>query len=114
MPPVLHARDLSKTYVGAPQAAPALHGVGLTVRPGESVAIMGPSGSGKTTLMHVLSGILTPDAGEVQLAVGSDSAGRPRAVRLGAAPPRPALRRAGAARGHRAGPGRRTGRRLRR
>lgn len=74
VPPVLKARDLSKTYDGAPQAAPALHGVGLSVRSGESVAIMGPSGSGKTTLMHVLSGILTPDAGEVQLAVGSDSA----------------------------------------
>lgn len=32
---------------------------------GESLAIMGPSGSGKTTLMHVLSGILTPDSGQV-------------------------------------------------
>ncbi|WP_010525194.1 ABC transporter ATP-binding protein [Nesterenkonia sp. F] len=72
MAPVLQARELSKSYADTLQAAPALHGVGLTVLPGESVAIMGPSGSGKTTLMHVLSGILTPDAGEVQLAVGSD------------------------------------------
>ncbi|WP_324615288.1 ABC transporter ATP-binding protein [Nesterenkonia sedimenti] len=37
----------------------------LLVAGGESRAIMGPSGSGKTTLMHVLSGILTPDAGQV-------------------------------------------------
>lgn len=72
--PVLQARDLTKSYQGSPHADPALREASLSVVPGESVAIMGPSGSGKTTLMHVLSGILTPDAGEVQLAVGSDSA----------------------------------------
>ena len=61
--PILAAEGLSKTY----GTTRALDGVSLTVYPGESVAIMGPSGSGKTTLMHVLSGILTPEAGDVQL-----------------------------------------------
>ncbi|GAB3187545.1 ABC transporter ATP-binding protein [Nesterenkonia suensis] len=60
-PPVLQAHSLSKTY----DSAQALVDAGLSVHPGESVAIMGPSGSGKTTLMHVLSGIIQPDTGEV-------------------------------------------------
>lgn len=49
----------------------ALAGVDLQIRAGESVAVMGPSGSGKTTLLHVLSGIITPDRGEVVLS-GAD------------------------------------------
>ncbi|XUK62395.1 ABC transporter ATP-binding protein [Plantibacter sp. RU18] len=48
-------------------ATVALDGVALTVRDGESIAIMGPSGSGKSTLLHVLAGIIRPDAGEVLL-----------------------------------------------
>ena len=45
----------------------ALGGVSLSIPAGESVAVMGPSGSGKSTLLHCLSGILTPDAGDVTL-----------------------------------------------
>ncbi len=46
-----------------------LHGIDLTVRPGEVHAIMGPNGSGKSTLAHVLSGRsgYTVTAGEVRL-----------------------------------------------
>jgi putative ABC transport system ATP-binding protein len=58
---VLEARSVIKSY----GTARALAGVDLTIRPGESVAIMGPSGSGKTTLLHVLAGIVTPDSGTV-------------------------------------------------
>lgn len=50
----------------------AVDGISLEVSQGESVAIMGPSGSGKTTLMHLLSGILSPDQGEVRLRDGSE------------------------------------------
>lgn len=50
----------------------AVDGISLEVSQGESVAIMGPSGSGKTTLMHLLSGILSPDEGEVRMLDGSE------------------------------------------
>lgn len=42
-----------------------LQNANLQVMKGEMVAIMGPSGSGKTTLLHVLTGVDTPDDGEI-------------------------------------------------
>lgn len=43
----------------------ALHGVDVTIREGESVALLGYNGSGKSTLLKLISGVLRPDAGEV-------------------------------------------------
>ena len=42
-----------------------LHGVDLTVRPGERLAVVGPSGAGKTTLSRLLAGVDTPSTGAV-------------------------------------------------
>ncbi|WP_327089511.1 ABC transporter ATP-binding protein/permease [Nonomuraea sp. NBC_01738] len=42
-----------------------LHGVSLTVRPGERLAMVGPSGAGKSTLGRLLAGIHGPRTGEV-------------------------------------------------
>ena len=44
---------------------PALVGVDLTIRRGESVALVGPSGAGKTTLADVILGLLEPSAGRL-------------------------------------------------
>ena len=45
----------------------ALDSVSLTVRPGETVALVGPSGAGKTTVIQLLQRFWDPDAGSVRL-----------------------------------------------
>lgn len=42
-----------------------LHGVDLSVRPGERLAIVGPSGAGKSTLGRLLAGVDTPRSGRI-------------------------------------------------
>ncbi|MBL8325672.1 MAG: lipid A export permease/ATP-binding protein MsbA [Rubrivivax sp.] len=49
------------------QAAPALAEVSLTVRAGETVALVGPSGAGKTTLANLLPRFLEPGRGRITL-----------------------------------------------
>jgi ABC-type sulfate/molybdate transport systems ATPase subunit len=41
--------------------------VGLTVAPGETVALVGPSGAGKSTVLRAVAGLLDPDEGRVAL-----------------------------------------------
>ncbi|MET3903282.1 ABC transporter ATP-binding protein [Paenarthrobacter sp. 4246] len=56
-----------------PGQRPALHGVSLTVLPGERVAVVGTSGAGKTTLAKVIMGLEHPDSGTAWVG-GLDSA----------------------------------------
>ena len=60
----LVGRDLRYAYR---EGHDVLHGVDLTLRPGERLAVVGPSGSGKSTLGRLLSGIHAPRAGSVTL-----------------------------------------------
>ncbi|WP_095658995.1 ABC transporter ATP-binding protein [Corynebacterium glaucum] len=58
---MLVLNDITKSFT----QQRVLEGISLEVGRGESLAIMGPSGSGKSTLLHCMSGVLTPDTGEV-------------------------------------------------
>lgn len=64
--PVLEGRDLVKRY----DDRAALSNVSFVVDAGESVAIAGPNGAGKTTLLSMLSGVVRPDSGSVELPGG--------------------------------------------
>jgi energy-coupling factor transporter ATP-binding protein EcfA2 len=86
-PPALELRDVSFTYQGrqrrrwfrtqqGPPATPVLHGLSLTVRAGEIVAVAGPNGAGKSTLLRHLNGLLQPTAGSV-LVKGRNIGGQP-------------------------------------
>jgi ATP-binding cassette subfamily B multidrug efflux pump len=51
---------------------PVLHGVSLSLRPGEHVALVGRTGAGKSSIVHLLGGLYAPWSGTVQVA-GLDS-----------------------------------------
>ncbi|MCE2390059.1 MAG: ABC transporter ATP-binding protein [Proteobacteria bacterium] len=61
----LRALGLVKRFVLGDETLEVLRGVDLSVRPGESLAVLGVSGAGKSTLLHLLGGIDTPDEGQV-------------------------------------------------
>ncbi len=64
----LEVRDVWHTYgAGTPWAQPALHGVDLTIEPGEGVLVVGGNGSGKSTLAWILAGVLRPSRGSCLL-----------------------------------------------
>jgi ABC-type branched-subunit amino acid transport system ATPase component len=62
--PVLETRGLVAGYLAD---VDILHGVDLTVMPGEIVTIVGPNGAGKSTLIRSVIGLLTPREGTVLL-----------------------------------------------
>lgn len=63
-PPLLEARDLRKSFGDLVAVAD----VELELAPASIHALAGPNGSGKTTVLKLLSGALSPDAGEIVLA----------------------------------------------
>ena len=63
-PPVIELEDLQFGY--SPKA-PVLHGIDLTIRAGEFVALVGANGAGKTTVAKHLNGLLRPTSGRVRI-----------------------------------------------
>ena len=60
---LLELRGISKTFA----STTALSTMDLTIERGSFVSIVGPSGCGKSTLFNVLSGLIQPDGGSINL-----------------------------------------------
>ena len=58
-------RDVSFTYPGAEK--PTLKNLNLTVKPGESIALVGVNGAGKTTLLKLLTRLYDIDSGKIAI-----------------------------------------------
>ncbi len=88
--PAVEVRDLRKEFIRRDggggirhrkrrRRVAALHGVSVSLRRGECVAILGQNGSGKSTLVRLLSTLLLHDGGSAEI-FGHDVFRHPRAV----------------------------------
>src|SRR4051812_36212288 len=62
---IIEAVYVTKIYESASEEMPALKDINLSIKKGESVAIIGKSGSGKSTLMHILATLDRPTNGKL-------------------------------------------------
>ena len=67
MKPKLEIRGVSYSYHSLEGETLALSDISFTAENGEFLAIVGPSGCGKSTLLSLLSGLLSPDKGEIYM-----------------------------------------------
>ena len=59
----LVARGITKRF----EAATVVDGVDLDIEAGQIVGLIGENGAGKSTLLNILSGIVEPDGGTMEL-----------------------------------------------
>ena len=63
--PLASARGITKRF--SKLGLPALDAVDIEILPGQMTGLVGPDGAGKTTLIRLLTGLLDPDSGTVQV-----------------------------------------------
>jgi len=72
---VVLMRGIRKAFnIGLPAETEVLHGIDLTLMPGEFCAVMGPSGSGKSTLLNIVGLLDRPTSGSLRIC-GEDTEG---------------------------------------
>ena len=57
--------NLIKNFSG--MTRPAVDNISINIQNGELIALLGPSGCGKTTILKMITGLLTPDNGDILL-----------------------------------------------
>jgi NitT/TauT family transport system ATP-binding protein len=62
---MIELSGVSRTFNGRSGAVQALHGIDLSVKVGEFVAVVGRSGCGKSTMLRLIAGLLKPTEGRV-------------------------------------------------
>jgi cobalt/nickel transport system ATP-binding protein len=63
--PLIELRDINFAYPGAP--TPVFQGFNFQLLPGKHIGLIGPNGCGKTTLLHLIMGLLRPQAGSISI-----------------------------------------------
>ena len=58
---LIETRKISKSFGGVK----AVRDVTFSLKAGNIIGLIGPNGAGKTTLVNLLTGVLTPDTGEI-------------------------------------------------
>ena len=66
-PPALSVRDVRFRFASAADSAPTVSIPSLTLAAGEQMLLSGSSGCGKSTLLNLVAGLLTADAGTIQI-----------------------------------------------
>lgn len=64
---IIETVDLHRSYRIGRKSIEVLHGINLSIFPGERVFLCGPSGAGKTTLLYTLAGLERPEQGMVKI-----------------------------------------------
>ncbi len=78
---MIQVRELTKTYSDLRNGQfVALSGVNFDANPGEIYGLLGPNGAGKTTLLRIMSTVLKPSGGSVNIG-GYDVVKHPSPVR---------------------------------
>lgn len=64
-PPIVELQNLTKSYTEGKHSRTILENINVSFEAGEFILLLGQSGSGKSTLLNLISGIDSPDSGEV-------------------------------------------------
>ena len=67
MQTIVEVKDLNKIFYGKEGELEVLKNINFSLKEGEILTLLGPSGSGKSTILNILTKLLKPTSGEVNI-----------------------------------------------